>query len=167
MINGEKEEIIVGQWLRTDETLSESSVRLVTRFILASSQFTHVRYEFCKQHGLNTSEFDVIATLYRAGDSHEVTAKELKEQTLLPSSGALSNRIERLESKNLVQRKHDTLDKRSVKISLTAEGEELVSQIYPKYFEVMSSQFASLNSNEIETLITLMSNMGSTKAILR
>ncbi len=161
MISREKEESIVSQWMRADASLSESSVRLVTQFVLASNQFTSIRCEFCKPYGLNTSEFDVVATLYRAGDAYEVTAKELKEQTLLPSSGALSNRIDRLEAKGLVQRRNDTVDKRSVKISLTEDGVELVRQMYPKFFEEMSSQFSSLEPSEIETLILLMNKMGA------
>ncbi|MFA0195164.1 MarR family winged helix-turn-helix transcriptional regulator [Vibrio sp. 10N.222.55.E8] len=150
---------IFREWIDINPNLSDIDVKLNTQFILFSNNIINTRCNFCKSYGLNTSEFDVIATLYRSGGKHELTAKELKERTLLPSSGALSNRVDRLESKGLTKRQHDTRDKRSVKIALTKSGLDLVQKIHPIFFDVMSEQFSNLSDDDKKSLINIMSKV--------
>ncbi len=124
---------VAEQWLSINQELDGNVIELVTLFVRFGTSLSDARSHFCKKHGLNPSEFDVLATLYRSGEPYELTAKALKEQTLLPSSGALSNRLERLEAKELVVRKHDLVDKRSVKISLSKQGLALVAAMSPSF----------------------------------
>ncbi len=124
---------VAEQWLSINQELDGNVIELVTLFVRFGTSLSDTRSHFCKKHGLNPSEFDVLATLYRSGEPYELTAKALKEQTLLPSSGALSNRLERLEAKELVVRKHDLVDKRSVKISLSKQGLALVAAMGPEF----------------------------------
>ncbi len=124
---------VAEQWLSINQELDGNVIELVTLFVRFGTSLSDARSHFCKKHGLNPSEFDVLATLYRSGEPYELTAKALKEQTLLPSSGALSNRLERLEAKELVVRKHDLVDKRSVKISLSKQGLALVAAMYSSF----------------------------------
>lgn len=150
---------MIEQWLDADKTLNRDTVVLATFFVRFGSTLSSTRNEFCKNHGLNTSEFDVLATLFRSGSPYEMTATELKERTLLPSSGALSNRIDRLDTKFLVERKHDHLDKRSVKVSLTAEGIKFMSDSVPDFFDEIGKLFERLDDKQIAQLKSIFCDL--------
>ncbi|MBR9728445.1 MarR family transcriptional regulator [Shewanella intestini] len=145
-------EEVTEQWLSVDKKLNRDTVELATFFVRFGSLLSDVRNNFCKEYGLNVSEFDVLATLFRSKSPFELTAKELKERTLLPSSGALSNRIDRLDTKGLVTRRHDYVDKRSVIISLTNDGIEFMSNASPKFFDEIGKLFKGLNETQISQL---------------
>jgi DNA-binding MarR family transcriptional regulator len=77
--------------------------------------------------GLKVGEFDVLASLRRSGAPFELTPTALGRQILL-SSGAMTNRLDRLEAAGLVQRRPDPDDRRGVMVGLTPQGRELVDQ---------------------------------------
>lgn len=75
--------------------------------------------------GLKVGEFDVLASLRRAGAPHELTPTNLGRQLLL-SSGAMTNRLDRLEAAGLVSRRPDPSDRRGVLVGLTDLGLQTV-----------------------------------------
>jgi DNA-binding MarR family transcriptional regulator len=77
------------------------------------------------QHGLESWEFDVLATLRRSGDPYQLTAGQLLEATML-TSGAMTHRIDRLEGRGLVRRVSDPADGRVVLVTLTDDGRRVV-----------------------------------------
>lgn len=78
------------------------------------------------EHGLESWEFDVLATLLRSGSPHQLTPGALLESTMI-TSGAMTNRIDRLEHRGLVERVKNPEDKRQVLVTLTAPGNKTVS----------------------------------------
>lgn len=75
--------------------------------------------------GLNRGEFDVLATLRRAGDPFELSPKQLSA-TLMLTTGGMTGRLDRLERSGLVTRSPDPEDRRGLIITLTARGRHLV-----------------------------------------
>ena len=73
------------------------------------------------RHGLDTGEFDVIATLLRAGPPYRLRPTELYN-SLMISSGGLTDRLARLEKAGLIARRRSKSDRRSLLVGLTAEG---------------------------------------------
>ncbi|MEU9038622.1 MarR family transcriptional regulator [Streptomyces sp. NPDC048352] len=76
---------------------------------------------FMAERGLEVGEFDVLASLRRSGPPYAMTAGALIPAAMV-TSGAITNRIDRLEAKGLVERVRDGADRRSVRIRLTDEG---------------------------------------------
>ena len=72
-------------------------------------------------YDLKVGEFDVLACLRRSGTPYELTPTVLGRQLLL-SSGAMTNRLDRLEGAGLIRRRPDPDDRRGVIVWLTAEG---------------------------------------------
>jgi DNA-binding MarR family transcriptional regulator len=72
-------------------------------------------------------EFDVLATLRRAGKPYQLTPTALMTQTLV-TSGAMTNRINRLEARGLVSRQADQEDGRRVVVALSEPGRKLVDR---------------------------------------
>jgi DNA-binding MarR family transcriptional regulator len=73
---------------------------------------------------LNSGEFDVLASLRRSGTPYQLTPTELF-RTLMLSSGAMTNRLDRLEHAGLIVRLPDPSDRRGTLVGLTARGREI------------------------------------------
>ena len=67
--------------------------------------------------GIEAWMYDVLATLRRSGEPYELTAGDLVRQTMV-TTGAITNRIDRLEERGLVERDR-TDDRRKVVVRLT------------------------------------------------
>ncbi|CCA60684.1 MULTISPECIES: MarR family winged helix-turn-helix transcriptional regulator [Streptomyces] len=75
-------------------------------------------------HGVEHGEFDVLTTLQRSGPPYALTAGAFLKASMV-TSGAITNRIDRMEAKGLVERVRDTADRRTIKIRLTDHGHEV------------------------------------------
>ena len=76
------------------------------------------RREAFETHGLEPWEFDVLAALRREGAPYALSPGRLLQVTLV-TSGTMTNRIDRLEAKGLVERVPDPNDGRGVQVVLT------------------------------------------------
>jgi DNA-binding MarR family transcriptional regulator len=86
------------------------------------------------EYGLESWEFDVLATLRRSAPSYRLPIGGLLPATLV-TSGALTNRVDRLEAKGLVFRAPAGDDRRSVQVGLTDRGRALVDEILPRHMD--------------------------------
>jgi DNA-binding MarR family transcriptional regulator len=75
------------------------------------------------EHGLSFEEWGLLGHLKLGGAPYTSTPGKLAEKQDL-SSGAMTNRIDRLEEAGLVRRLPDPKDRRSLKIELTEKGHE-------------------------------------------
>jgi DNA-binding MarR family transcriptional regulator len=78
--------------------------------------------ETLSEHGLTHGEWKLLCSLRRAPD-HRRSAGQLAERMDL-SSGAMTNRLDRLETAGFVRRVPDAHDRRSVQVELTDAGQE-------------------------------------------
>lgn len=122
---------IQSQWQQASPALDVSSLAVVGRILRIARLLERQREALLVPHGLNISSFDVLATLRRQPPPHQLTPTELYGALML-SSGAMTNRIDRLESEGLVERHRDTTDRRSVLVRLTARGVQLVETVLPQ-----------------------------------
>ena len=104
---------------------------------------------------LTVPEFDVLAVLRRSGAPHRLPIWKLCDYSLL-SSGAMTNRIDRLEKKKLVERKPNPDDRRGVLVGLTAKGKKTIDGILPKRLEQSQEQVSCLSSAEKKQLTGLL-----------
>ncbi|MEW1748880.1 MarR family winged helix-turn-helix transcriptional regulator [Streptomyces angustmyceticus] len=73
------------------------------------------------RHGIELWELELLACLRRAAPRHRLSAKDLMAQMQL-TTGAVTNRVSRLEAKGWVSRELDPDDRRSVLVTLTERG---------------------------------------------
>src|SRR4051794_5775518 len=74
-------------------------------------------------HGLTHGEWSVLGMLKRVGPPYRRTPGQLARHASL-STGAMTNRLDRLEQAGLVRRTRSTEDRRSVQVELTPAGHE-------------------------------------------
>src|SRR3954471_12664463 len=76
-------------------------------------------------HGVSGGEFDVLASLRRAGEPYQLTPTALS-RTLMVTSGGMTKRLAALEGRGLIRREGMPHDRRSSAVALTAEGRRVV-----------------------------------------
>lgn len=109
-------------------------------------------------HDLESWEFDVLATLRRAGPPYERTPGELLGDLMI-SSSSTTNRVDRLVARGLVERRPDETDRRSVPVRLTAAGMKLVDTVMPAHMTNEATILAHLSTDEQSQLATLLKRL--------
>ncbi|MFD9036655.1 MarR family winged helix-turn-helix transcriptional regulator [Streptomyces sp. NPDC059567] len=117
---------IIGQWVEERPDLTEAlwPVEVLGRLQRLGVVLEKEFRAFAAERNLELGEFDVLSTLQRSGPPYELTAGVFRKASMV-TSGAITNRIDRMEAKGLVERIRDTEDRRSVKIRLTERGHEI------------------------------------------
>lgn len=78
---------------------------------------------------LSYAEFDILATLRRAGAPYQRRAGELADHTMV-TSGGLTKRVDRLIARGLVERLPEASDARGRLIGLTDAGLALIDEAF-------------------------------------
>lgn len=118
---------LVRQWNRERPDLDVSPTHVLQRItrlgLLQSASFAEVFGRF----GMTFGEYEVLAALTRSGPPHRLKPSELVGALVL-SSGAVTNRIDRVEAAGLVERLPDPDDRRGTLVALTAKGRTVVDE---------------------------------------
>lgn len=148
-------DFILAQWAKERPDLDTSGMSVIGR-ISRSSRYVdqHLTKNFAK-FGLNRGEFDVLATLRRYGESYPMTPTELLSALML-SSGAMTNRLDRLEQSGYIERKSHPEDRRGVLVVLTDEGKRKIDEVVLAHTEFEKELLASLTTAEQEQLAELI-----------
>src|SRR6266540_1248849 len=118
---------ILDQWSMQRPDLDVSPMGIIGRISRLSHFLEHSIAEVLARHELNEPQFAVLAALRRAGPPHCLSPTDLYK-SLLVSSGAMTNRLRRLEDAGLVRRMPDPGDGRSVLVALTSKGHEVIDE---------------------------------------
>jgi len=108
-----------------------------------------------REYGLQWWQYDVLSALRRQGKPYRMAATELAEASML-TSGAMTNRIDRLEQKGLVRRLNDPEDRRRVLVELTPEGVERVENATKARFEIATAAVSGLGPKSRRQLSNLL-----------
>lgn len=96
-----------------------------------------------------------MATLRRSGSPYRLTPTELY-RSLLITSGAMTNRLVRLESAGMIERIADSQDKRSSQVALTEKGKALIEQAVKTHTEVQNGVLDGLEPEQRQILAGLL-----------
>ncbi|WP_058045212.1 MarR family winged helix-turn-helix transcriptional regulator [Streptomyces roseifaciens] len=117
-------------------------------------------------HGLDAASFDVLATLRRSDAPHRLTPAELMRASMV-TSGAITQRLDRLEARGLVSRSPSASDGRSVVVALTDAGRALIDEALPDHVATSAGLLAALTKEERDmiatTLRSLLESLGDGK----
>ena len=112
------------------------------------------------RHGLDTGEFDVLATLLRSGPPYRLRPTELYK-SLMISSGGLTDRLTRLEAAGLVRRVPSEVDARSLLVELTPAGRKRAEIAFREDMQVEKAMLAALTASEREQLGRLLAKLAA------
>ena len=118
---------LVAAWRRERPDLDVEPLEVLSRVSRLARHLDRARRTAFSEHGLEPWEFDVLTALRRAGEPYQLSPGQLLTQTLV-TSGTMTNRIDRLAKKGLVERRPDPHDRRGVLVRLTPEGRDRADQ---------------------------------------
>lgn len=146
---------IESQWAAEWPDLDVGPMRVVGRLSrLAALLDAELRPVF-EYAGLADGEFDLLATLRRAGAPYELSAGELSRNTMV-TPGAITKRVDRLAARGLVERRVADDDARGRRIRLTEAGRDLVTDVMPRHMANEERLLAALDQTEREDLVALL-----------
>ncbi|MBU1330800.1 MAG: MarR family transcriptional regulator [Gammaproteobacteria bacterium] len=109
---------------------------------------------FFTAHGLQAGEFDLLATLRRAGEPYALMPTALYESAMI-SSGGMTSRIDRLEKVGLIERRKHPSDRRGVLVALTPAGFELIDGMLAAHVANLQRVLGGLSAAEQHQLHAL------------
>jgi DNA-binding MarR family transcriptional regulator len=146
---------LVVAWARERPDLDVGPLEVLSRVTRLARHLDRARRGAFEAHDLEVWEFDVLAALRRAGSPYVLSPGQLLAQTLV-TSGTMTNRVDRLESRGLVQRLPDPADRRGVHVRLTPRGKESVDAALADLLARERELLASLTGTEQQELSTLL-----------
>lgn len=105
---------------------------------------------------LTASQFGVLEALYHLGSLNQ---RSLAEK-LLKSGGNITMVIDNLEKSDLVVRKRDPKDRRSIQIYLTDKGKKLIKRFFPEHLERIMEIFDSISEKDKTELSRICKQLG-------
>lgn len=149
---------ILAQWHRERPDLDVTPMGLVGRIKRCAVLLERRLGETFALFGLNNWEFDVLATLRRAGAPHRLAPTALFS-TLMITSGTMTHRLKGLESRGLVERLANCEDARSVLVQLTPAGLELIERAVTAHVANEHRIFASSKPADVALLDERLSRL--------
>ncbi|MBS45373.1 MAG: MarR family transcriptional regulator [Nocardioides sp.] len=111
--------------------------------------------------GLGDGDFDVLASLRRSGTPYELSPGDLAATTMV-TSGAVSKRLDRLQSAGYVARERAAGDGRGRVVRLTDAGLALVDRLVEQHVANEHRLLAGLAPSERRQLAGLLERWGRT-----
>lgn len=143
------------QWARELPDLDTTPMAVLGRaYRLANLVRPSIEATFA-DFDLDRGEFDVLASLRRAGAPCRLTPTELY-RALMIASGSLTHRLGRLEKAGLIRRVPSDSDGRSLAVELTERGRSLVETAFRADMASEMRFLAHLSEDEQETLAALL-----------
>lgn len=146
---------ILEQWSEERPELETDSLGVVIRVMSLSRAFLRQASEALAPLDMELFEYDALSALRRQGRPYALPATGLAKETGL-SSGAMTNRIDKLEMHGLVSRKQDQSDRRAVIVSLTAEGKRAIDAAIQLRLDAADESLQGLSVRERNDLAALL-----------
>ncbi len=146
---------ILNQWSAERPELDTAGLGIVIRIMSLNRSFAKQAAAALEPLDLELWEYDVLSALRRQGKPFALPASALARESEL-STGAMTNRIDRLEERGLVRREADPSDRRSIIICLTPSGRLLIDDAISYRLEAAGENLQSLSAEDREQLATLL-----------
>ena len=106
-------------------------------------------------HALDAASFDVLATLRRSGKPFALPPKHLSDAAMI-TTGAVTQRLDKLEQRGLVRRSQRPGDGRGVLVHLTPAGRAAVDAALPDHVETERQLLGGLTTRQQRDLAHLL-----------
>lgn len=146
---------IQAEWARERPDLDVSPQGVIGRLHRLAGHLTEQLLVVYRRFGLSEGDFDVLATLRRAGEPFERAPGELAQFTMV-TTGAMTKRVDRLERDGLVTRRRSTTDGRGRVVALTPAGRELIDAAFTEHMHNERRLLDELSTEDAAALESLL-----------
>lgn len=149
---------LLDEWEEERPDLDPSPLGVQGRIVRLSAHLLRHAESYLAPLDLGWEAFSLIVTLRRSGKPYELRPTDLLRESLL-TSGAITNRIDRVEKMGLVERRPDADDRRSYLIRLTPAGKRLADKAIATHFSAVDDLLDVLSAGERTQLAGLLSKL--------
>lgn len=132
------------------------SLKALVVLMRASQSIQEVLKNDIEQYGVNPTEFAVLELLYHKGDQ---PIQQIGKKILLASS-SLTYVVDKLEKKGLVIRMACPKDRRVTYATITEEGKEFITRVFPKHTKMVEEVFKKISDDELKSFISILKKIG-------
>jgi len=127
-------DLIISQWRAERPDLDVAAMATIGRMKRCTELLRRRLEETFAEFGITLWEFDVLATLRRAGAPYCLAPTALFS-SLMVTSGTMTHRLQRLEGSGLISRMPNADDARSILVQLTPQGMALIDRAVEAHVE--------------------------------
>ena len=146
---------VQAQWRAERPEIDTSPMGIIARLHRIADALRGELLTLYREHGLGEGEFDILATLRRSGAPFELTPSELAQQTMV-TTGAVSKRLDRLETTGFVTRRENLEDARGRVVALTPQGRDTIDRAYEAHMRNEARLLDHFSAAEREQLQGLL-----------
>jgi DNA-binding MarR family transcriptional regulator len=146
---------LIEAWRRERPDLDVAPMAVLSRVSRLARHLDRARRQAFESHGLESWEFDVLAALRRAGAPYRLSPGRLLKETLV-TSGTMTNRVDRLAARGLVERLPDPNDRRGVLVQLTDAGRDAVDAAMADLLDHEHTLLGSLSAAEQQRIAKVL-----------
>lgn len=154
-MSGDHVDAIVAQWRREMPGLDHSPAEVIGRITRLALLLARELEPVFTEHRLTDGEFAVLAALRRAGAPYRLTPADLA-RSLMVTTGGMTKRLTALQQRGLINREPAIHDKRSLPVTLTAAGKDLIETVMPDHLANEERLLAGLDSTTKQDLARLL-----------
>lgn len=142
---------LIEQWEVERPDLDSRVMATVGRVLTVAALIERRLGAAAGEHGLDLGQGDVLFTLRRSGKPYRLSPSELVASTLV-TSGTMTNRLDRLEDRGLIERRPNPEDRRGMDVQLTPRGLRLVEKLITEHVANEEKMLASLGTRDRDQL---------------
>jgi len=148
----------MAQWRRERPDIDCSGKAVVGRVLMLQEIILRTVNAALAPHGLRYPAYAVLATLRAAGAPYLLSPTQLRD-TMLFTSGGISNLLARIEKQGLIRRSTDPADKRGVRVELTRKGLDLANRAMADHAAAERRLCAMLTEPQQRDLAAMLSRL--------
>lgn len=160
-IGGDSISRVQAQWKAARPDLDPGPMAIIGRILRLELMAGEKMRRVLRPLKIDLGGFDVLATLFRTGSKYRLTPTALHRELLL-TSGAMTNRLDRLERSGWVRRLEDPGDRRGTLIELTAKGKTLINKAIELHLKNEAAMVSVLSTDEQQRLASLLEKLLAT-----
>jgi DNA-binding MarR family transcriptional regulator len=142
-------------WRRERPDVDVSSIGVITRVWRLARHLDRSRRLFLDELGIDATTLDALAVLRRSGPPYRLTAGQMQRASLI-TTGAVTQRLDKLERNALVRRQADPGDGRLVWVELTSKGRATIDNVVAGLMEREGALLAPLSTRQRAMLASLL-----------
>lgn len=143
------------QWKAEQPQIDTAPMETIGRILRIEFLFRARVRQTAAKHGIDLGGLDVLATLRRSGSPYQMTPTRLYQELVL-TSGAMTHRMDALESAGLLERQSDPEDRRSMMACLTPKGRQVTDKAMVDHMTSEAEVEACLSVKERQQLAQLL-----------
>ena len=152
-------DLLISQWKHVRPDLDPKPMRISGRLLRLAKTIERRTEAALRPFDLSMWQFDVLATLRRY--DRDLSPGELLTATML-TSGAMTHRLDRLESAGWIERRPDPEDRRGVKVHLTRSGRTLVDKAIEARLEEAFEVESAMGPREADAFAEMLRKLDGT-----